>query len=205
MVRKTKAEAEQTRQEIINAARTVFHECGVSRTSLEKVARVAGVTRGAVYWHFANKAELFYAMREESLKVLDQVDVYLLAEDIPNPLDAIERSLLTFFEIIESSPTVQQTFEIMSLRCEYVDEFAPVLLEVNKPCLGFLAKLKDVYTRAAERGYLRAGLDAEALAYDTVSFTAGLFNNWLASAPGEELRTRVPAMVQGHVALRRKD
>lgn len=205
MVRKTKAEAEQTRQEIINAARTVFHECGVSRTSLEKVARVAGVTRGAVYWHFANKAELFYAMREESLKVLDQVDVYLLAEDIPNPLDAIERSLLTFFEIIESSPTVQQTFEIMSLRCEYVDEFAPVLLEVNKPCQGFLAKFKDVYTRAAERGYLRAGLDAEALAYDTVSFTAGLFNNWLASAPDEELRTRVPAMVQGHVALRRKD
>jgi len=203
MVRKTKAEAEQTRQEIIDAARCVFHECGVSRTSLEKVARVAGVTRGAVYWHFANKAELFFAMREESLKILDQVDAYLDSPDIPNPLDAIERSLLEFFSILENDAVVRQTFEIMSLRCEYVEEFASVLLEVNKPCLDFLAKLKVTYQRAQDSGHMRAGLEAEGMAYDTLSFTGGLFNNWLASAPGDDLRLRVPAMIRQHVALRR--
>ena len=52
MVRKTKEEAEQTRKDILNAARIVFHECGVSRSSLEKIAKAAGVTRGAIYWHF---------------------------------------------------------------------------------------------------------------------------------------------------------
>jgi len=204
MVRKTKAEAEQTRQEIIDAARCVFHECGVSRTSLEKVARVAGVTRGAVYWHFANKAELFFAMREDSLKILDKVDAYLEAMDIPDPLDAIERSLLEFFSILEGDAVVRQTFEIMSLRCEYVDEFASVLEEVNKPCLDFLAKLKVTYQRAEAAGYLRDGLEPEAMAYDTLSFTGGLFNNWLATAPGDDLRVRVPAMVRQHVALRRR-
>lgn len=203
MVRKTKAEAEQTRQEIIDAARCVFHECGVSRTSLEKVARVAGVTRGAVYWHFANKAELFFAMREQSLQILDEVDAYLQSPDISNPLDAIERSLLEFFSILENSPVVRQTFEIMSLRCEYVDEFATVLQEVNKPCLDFLAKLKVAYGRAAEKGFLPPHLEPEALAYDTLSFTGGLFNNWLASAPGDDLRLRVPAMIRSHMHLRR--
>lgn len=54
--------------------------------------------------------------------------------DIPDPLDAIERSLLEFIGIIETDPLVRQTFEIMSLRCEYVDEFAGVLQELNKPC-----------------------------------------------------------------------
>lgn len=204
MARKTKEEAELTRQDIIDAARCVFHECGVSRSSLEQVARVAGVTRGAVYWHFANKAELFFAMREESLQVLDSVDALLDSLDIADPIDAIEQSLLEFFRLLECSDVVRQVFEIMTLRCEYVNEFAPVLQEVNKPCLDYLAKLKLAYARAGEKGFLRPGLDPEAMAYDTLSFVGGLFNNWLACAPGDDLRTRVPAMIASHLALRRR-
>ena len=203
MVRKTKAEAEQTRREIIDAARCVFHECGVSRTSLEKIARVAGVTRGAVYWHFENKAELFFAMREDSLAVLDEVDAYLDSPDLPNPLDGIEQSLLAFFRIIDGRSEVRQVFEIMTLRCEYVDEFAQVLQEVNKPCMDFFAKLIRSYQRAADKGYLRPGLDPEGAAYDTLSFTAGLFNNWLSSQPGDLLRLKVPDMIRQHLLLRR--
>ena len=66
MVRKTKAEAEQTRLQIIEAARKVFFQRGVSRSTLDEIACAAGVTRGAVYWHFQNKPELFFAMREQS-------------------------------------------------------------------------------------------------------------------------------------------
>ena len=189
--------------EIIDAARCVFHECGVSRTSLEKIARVAGVTRGAVYWHFENKAELFFAMREDSLAVLDEVDAYLDSPDLPNPLDGIEQSLLAFFRIIDGRSEVRQVFEIMTLRCEYVDEFAQVLQEVNKPCMDFLAKLIRPYQRAADKGYLRPGLDPEGAAYDTLSFTAGLFNNWLSSQPGDLLRLKVPDMIRQHLLLRR--
>ncbi|MDR3299114.1 MAG: TetR family transcriptional regulator, partial [Candidatus Accumulibacter sp.] len=62
MVRKTREEALVTRNAILDAAETVFQEHGVSRTSLAEVAVAAGVTRGAVYWHFTNKADLFDAM-----------------------------------------------------------------------------------------------------------------------------------------------
>lgn len=205
MARKTKAEAEQTRQEIVNAARAVFHEYGVSRTSLENVAKAAGVTRGAIYWHFANKAALFYAMQEDSSKVLEQARAYLVSEEFANPLDAIERSMLEFFEVIENYPSVRQTFEIMSLRCEYVEEFAPVLQEVNKPCFDFLARLKTVYARAAEKGFLRPSLDPEAMALDTHSFTTGLFNNWLAGIASEDLHLPIRTMIHNHMALRRRD
>lgn len=203
MARKTKAEAEQTRRQIIDAARCVFHECGVSRTTMEKVAHIAGVSRGAVYWHFENKAALFFAMRDESTRELDEVRATLNSPDIPDPLDAIERSLLEFIGAVENNPLVRQTFEIMSLRCEYVDEFAGVLQELNKPCLDFLARLKAVYTKAAELGTLRPGLDPEALAYDTLSFTTGLFNNWLASSDGDDLHRRTHEMIRSHIALRR--
>ena len=62
MARKTKAEAAATREALLDAAEEVFLEKGVARTSLEQIARHAGMTRGAVYWHFKNKADLFQAM-----------------------------------------------------------------------------------------------------------------------------------------------
>jgi len=64
MARKTKAEAETTRQSILDAAEQVFMSKGVARASLEEIARTAQVTRGAVYWHFRNKSDLFDAMLE---------------------------------------------------------------------------------------------------------------------------------------------
>ena len=58
MVRRTKDEALETRNRILDAAERVFGESGVSRTSLEDVASAAGVTRGAIYWHFKDKSDL---------------------------------------------------------------------------------------------------------------------------------------------------
>ena len=90
MVRRTKEEAEETRRQIIEAARRVFLECGVGSTSLEKIAAAAGVTRGAVYWHFKNKTDLFFAMREDAvLPFLDRV-VFDAGTDDP---DTIVREL----------------------------------------------------------------------------------------------------------------
>ena len=204
MARKTKAEAEQTRLKIIEAARQVFHECGVSRTTLEKVAEVAGVTRGAIYWHFKNKSALFFAMRDQATEHLAEAQAMLSSPDFPDRLDALEQSTLLFFSVLENTPVVRQTFEIMSLRCEYVDEFAGVLAEANQPCVGFLLTLKELYARAAERDLLRPGFDPEMLAYDTLAFTKGLFKTLLSGGAKTEAGPGIPAMVANHVALRRK-
>ncbi|OKN92428.1 hypothetical protein AM473_004620 [Pseudomonas aeruginosa] len=61
-MRRTKEDSEKTRTAILLAAEELFLEKGVSHTSLEQIARAAGVTRGAVYWHFQNKAHLFNEM-----------------------------------------------------------------------------------------------------------------------------------------------
>ncbi len=204
MARKTKEEAERTRQQIIDAARQVFHECGVSRTSLEKIAEVAGVTRGAVYWHFANKADLFFAMREQvALPLFTRTDSLLLATDIDDPLDGIERALTEFFRVLESCPEARQFFEIMASRCEYVDEFATVQTEINKPALDFLNKVEAAYCRAQARGTLQPGLDPHVVALDTWAFTGGLFHCLLAGCPNEGWQWQVPDLITAHIALRR--
>ena len=72
MARRTKSEAAITREQLLDAAERVFRERGVTRTSLAEVAAAAGVTRGAVYWHFRDKADLFDAMCERATLPLEQ-------------------------------------------------------------------------------------------------------------------------------------
>ena len=124
-MRRTKADAEQTRQQILEAARRVFAERGVARTSLEQVAVAASLTRGAIYWHFANKTELFYAVRDQvSLPLFDRMGAALLGKDLEDPLKAVEDSMLEILRGLEGDERVRETFSIVSLKCEYVGEFA---------------------------------------------------------------------------------
>jgi AcrR family transcriptional regulator len=58
-VRRSAADAERTRQAILAAARSSFAEHGFAAASTIAIARAAGVTRGAVYHHFAGKSDLF--------------------------------------------------------------------------------------------------------------------------------------------------
>jgi AcrR family transcriptional regulator len=64
--RRTQAErAAETRESLIAAARTLFAEQGFADVALETIVRAAGVTRGALYHHFADKTELFAAVFEQ--------------------------------------------------------------------------------------------------------------------------------------------
>jgi AcrR family transcriptional regulator len=58
------ARAAETREALIAAARPLFAEHGFSEVALETIVRAAGVTRGALYHHFADKTELFAAVFE---------------------------------------------------------------------------------------------------------------------------------------------
>ena len=62
MARKTKQEAENTRNTILNAATQVLLARGIAQTHIEDIAREAGLTRGAIYWHFTNKADLLHTL-----------------------------------------------------------------------------------------------------------------------------------------------
>jgi TetR/AcrR family transcriptional regulator, acrAB operon repressor len=205
MVRKTKEDAEKTRKDIIDSARAVFHQCGVSRSTLEKIAKTAGVTRGAVYWHFKDKAALFFAMREDVFTPMNErIDSFLFSASYANPLDAIEAALKEFFRVLEDCAVVREVFEIMISRCEYVDEFASVQEEVGRPAQEFLKKIEGVYQQAAEKGALRADLYPLTMAADTWAFTSGLLHLLLNCQKGSDLAQHVTPMIENHMALRRR-
>src|SRR4051794_23089771 len=64
-MRRTKEDAAQTRTQLLEAALHCFQEKGYVSTTLDDIAQRAGTTRGAIHWHFGNKAQLFNTLVRE--------------------------------------------------------------------------------------------------------------------------------------------
>jgi len=80
-MRRTKADAAKTRENLLNAGLRVFRQKGYSATRLEDIAQEAGLTRGAIYWHFGNKLELYRALVEEcTAKIQKKIGAILSTE-----------------------------------------------------------------------------------------------------------------------------
>ena len=205
MARKTKENAELTRQHLIQAAREVFLTRGVSRTTMEHIAIQAGVTRGAIYWHFSNKIALFQAMREQVfLPLIDRMDDTLLVERSEDPLACIENFLCGTIQVLMDSIETRQIYEIMMIKCEYVDEFATVLQQILSNCSVIEEKLKLVYERAKTREQLHASHDPSQLATDTHLFFIGLLHMWVKDTDGNRFRYQAIELVKSHMRLRRR-
>jgi TetR/AcrR family acrAB operon transcriptional repressor len=199
MARKTKAEAALTRHRIVESARQVFSRAGVANTSLELVAKEAGVTRGAVYWHFRDKADLFLAVRADTGTLLR-----LQPAGTGDALWRLEESLLAAIRRLETEPAARQTYEVMLWKCEYVAELSPVRTELMAAGQAFSEEVRQLYTQAREAGLTAPELDPGLAALETFCLYAGMVKLWLADNSGEVLRRRIEPMIRTHVSKHRR-
>ena len=113
MARKTKEEALLTRNAILDAAESVFQERGVSNTSLAEIATAAGVTRGAVYWHFANKIDLFDAMVQRVFGSMETKREELQAtQRYDDPVDLVRELTIYFLDRVANDPRYLRIVDI---------------------------------------------------------------------------------------------
>lgn len=87
-MRRTKEQAAETRQTILRAAEALFLQRGFEACSLDEIAVAAGVSRGAVHFHFHNKLGLLFAMRDEIIQPMQQLARSLTADSALAPLEA---------------------------------------------------------------------------------------------------------------------
>lgn len=206
MVRKTKEDAELTRQRIIDAAREVFLTRGVSKSSLEHIAAQADVTRGAVYWHFKDKTELFHALRNQVfLPLIDRMDDTLTIKGNEDPLSQIEKSMCDTINELNENTVMRQTYEIMMTKCEYVDEFATVLQQILDNCTNITDKIQHAYEHAKVQNTLVTTITPRELAVDTHLFFSGLLHMWVKDTEGTKFRYQATKLIKSHMNLRRSD
>jgi TetR/AcrR family acrAB operon transcriptional repressor len=198
MARKTKAEAALTRDRIVACARQVFSRDGVTNTSLEHVAKEAGVTRGAVYWHFRNKADLFMAVRQ-------QTGILLRFGDFKtgDALRRLECGLHDALSRLAEDKQARETYEVMLWKCEYVGEFAGVRNDLMAAGNRFLAEATELYGEALKEKLVDPALDPRLAARETFCFYAGMLKLWLADDSGLAVRDDVLKVISHHIESRR--
>lgn len=187
MARKTKAEAEQTRMRILDAAEQLFYGRGVMQTSLEQVAEEAGVTRGAVYWHFSDKVALFKALLERVRLPQEDMVEQAVADGHPDPLGLLEQISLDCTKTIATDQRLMRVYAILLVRCEYVGEMGQALKRQQDADTVMRTNLIRIFTMAKENGSLRPAWTPEIAARVLESMIRGLWADWLRYGRGFDL------------------
>lgn len=175
MPRSSKAQSEITGQRIREIAREMFAREGYGEVRLEEIAARAGMTRGAVYHHYANKRALFEAVLDD-LHAEVEADVLRAAEAHDDAWAQLEAGCLAF------------------LRASTRPEVARILLVDGPAIVGWEAwrsgdrhhshrQLEDVLAALEEAGEILAGT-----ARTAAPLLSGAMNEaalWLASGGRE--------------------
>lgn len=139
-----------TRGRVLIAAAGVFARTGFLAASMNDIVEAAGVTKGAVYFHFASKEALAAAIVEEQFALWPPI-VAAITEHAPDPLVGVVA--LTYEVGARFRDDVLVTAGVrLSFERELVNAAMP------EPFVGWIAILQDLFARARREGLLRPGL-----------------------------------------------
>lgn len=202
MARKTKADAMETRAEILEAAIQIFLERGVAAATMEQIAERAGFTRGAVYWHFKNKLEIFQQLLEEVHLsfiegVLSDLDI-----DHPEPLEQLRNRCVELLLELESDKRKANILRIIFLRGDLA-EGTEAMFErrrKNKECN--LKLIAAYFERAIQKGHLAKDADPHVLALSLMCYLSGIALEYFRDERAVQLSRNAAKMIdyffQGH-------
>ncbi|WP_111498464.1 TetR family transcriptional regulator [Marinobacter bohaiensis] len=179
MARRTKEDAQKTREMLLDAAEHVFYEKGVSRTSLNDIAQAAGVTRGAIYWHFKNKHDVFEAMMERQEMPLEMLRAVVEDPDQPDPLGRFRDFMLHLTREIARDPQRRRVFEIMFHKCELTEENEPLVTRHRNNIKDATERMRGVLRNAIRLEQLPESLDVERAIIQLHVQITGLIYFWL--------------------------
>jgi TetR/AcrR family acrAB operon transcriptional repressor len=192
-MRRTKEDAAVTRQKVLEAALKVFSEKGYTASKLDDVAQAANVTRGAIYWHFRDKADLFNTLVREVGLQRDEVIQQAIAEG-GTFIDIFRRILIRLLQIVEEHQDVRAIMELSLFKVDQLPELAEgqgVRLEANR---ALISNMTTFLQMGIDAGDVRADLDPQDAARAAVAFQQGLATLWLYDSSAFSLAERAPVL-----------
>ena len=178
-MKRTKAQALQTREHLMLAALDVFHRHGVSRASLNEIAQAAGMTRGALYWHFKNKEALFEALFQHLFDDLGQKLDADIRHSTPNMLENVRLALINHFEHILHNENHRKFCHILHLMCEHTVQNESIITLMRRYQQMWRQLIHDALKLCVAQGSLPKNLDVDLATVYFKSTVFGLTHQWL--------------------------
>lgn len=200
MARRTKEEALQTRQMLLNAAIEQFAWRGFSSTTLTDIADAAGVTRGAVYWHFSSKSELFNAMWQEQSPLRELTYDKLIQLDDSNPLEKLRNKFIIGLQYIAENPKQRALMQILYHKCEFSSEMMSET-EIRRK-IGFNYDfMRSELQMCVRNKILPVDTNIEITLIILHSAFSGIIKNWLMDPQQFDLYQQAPLLVDNIMAI----
>ncbi|MCX4960494.1 ScbR family autoregulator-binding transcription factor [Streptomyces virginiae] len=179
MARARQVRAEITRQAILDGAAVAFDLSGFEGTSLSDVVRNAGVTKGALYFHFPSKEALARTLMDEQLLVSERVPV----TDDPG--------LQTVIDLTHQMAHGLRTDVRIRAGIRLVIEFGSFTHPDPTPYDGWIDTCRTCLTPAQQRGDIHPSLDVQDLSTLLVGAFTGIQVTSHVRTRREDLHTRV--------------
>lgn len=199
MARRTKEAAAITREQLLDAAEHVFREHGVAGSTLAEVAAAAGVTRGAVYWHFRDKADLYAAMCERATLPLETMLEHAGAIAHPDPMAALRELALTALLRLAGDPRSQAVFEVMFHQDRAAD-LAPVIERKQRERRHCFVQVERVLAQAVHKGQLPPDTDVALATQALHAYIAGIMHEWVLDPQAFDLGQAAAALIDALLA-----
>jgi TetR/AcrR family acrAB operon transcriptional repressor len=203
MARKTREEAQETRNAILDAAVRVFAVKGVAHTSLSDIAQEAGVTRGAIYWHFANKADLLSTLWDQVLLLYAPLAQAIESRDEPDPLGKTKALYVAFFTGLVEDSRQQQLFRILFDESDRSKDTEAIRLRHVAIRQQRFQSIQTVLRNAIDKGQLPLDFNVRVGAIAVLSFIHGLVANWIATPDLFDIKQEGPLLIEGLLRMLR--
>jgi len=184
-----------TREQVLDAAERVFREHGVRAASLAEVAAAAGVTRGAIYWHFRDKADLLSAMCARATLPLESTVARIRETLDDDPLACLRAIGIEALTRLASDPRSRAVFEVLSNRNELHDDLTGIGERTQRERCDCVANVEGLVRRAIGTGQLARDADPALAARALHAYLGGVMRDWVDDPRAFDLAAAAPALI----------
>lgn len=186
-MKRTKEEAAVTRAAVLKAALAVFSAKGYAATTLDDVAKAAKVTRGAIYWHFKSKADLYNTLVLELSARGASVVQQAIAEG-GTLIEILRRVFVRQCALIEDDKEARAVMELALFKTGLDPELQAGRKKQLEAGSALIDGIADAMKQGVAQGVFRKDLDPVDMALAFIAFENGAIQLWLASPKSFSLK-----------------
>ncbi|KAA3659259.1 MAG: TetR family transcriptional regulator [Chloroflexi bacterium] len=192
-MKRTKEDAEKTRQTLLDAALAVFSSKGYQAARLQDIATAAGTTRGAIYHHFSNKAELYKALIRDASQQ-GNVAIQTAVSAGGSFTDIFQRIFTTTLQLLATDERFRQVTALSLYKTGISPELADLEAQRLQQADTLVAGIAATMQQGIANGEFRADISPETMARAFLSFQNGVAWLWLAGGQNFSLTDEASAL-----------
>lgn len=194
-MKRTKEEAAVTRATLLKTALAVFSAKGYAATTLDDVAKSAKVTRGAIYWHFKSKSDLYNTLIQEFSARGAAVVQQAVAEG-GTLIEILRRVFVRQCALIEEDKEARAVMELALFKTGLDPELQAGRKKQVETGNALLEGITGAMQQGMAQGFLRNDMDPADLARAFIAFENGVIQLWLVSPKSFSLKTSAESFAE---------